>query len=403
MRTTLTKRLVATAAPRERPYELRDSTMKGLILRVQPSGHKAWIVEWARGKRRTLGAAMHLPLEQARAHALQAMSQALQDKLPDLANDTAPSVTLATFLDEHYDPWARLELRRGHSYASCIRAAFPAFLALPLTAIDTDLVEKWWRNCLTTPQKKTGKLVSKVTVSRNLSCLRSALSRAVEWKLLASNPLMGMRNKTVASRKIVRFLSDDEEVRLRRMLAHRDGFMIAARRSANLWREQRDRPLYPELPEDGFGDHLTPLVLLAMNTGLRRGELLSLDWADIDMENRMLLVRAENAKSGKQRFVPLNIEAHDVLIRWKRQRGGVGEVFGIADAKTSWTRLLEEAEIENFRFHDLRHHFASRLVRAGVDLNTVRELLGHADLKMTLRYAHLCQRTLASAVAKLAI
>jgi hypothetical protein len=77
MRINLTKRLVATAEPRERPYELRDLAMKGLILRVQPSGYKAWIVEWARGKRRTLGFAGHLSLDEARAQALKAMAQAL--------------------------------------------------------------------------------------------------------------------------------------------------------------------------------------------------------------------------------------------------------------------------------------------------------------------------------------
>lgn len=156
------------------------------------------------------------------------------------------------------------------------------------------------------------------------------------------------------------------------------------------------------MPEGAYADHLTPVVVLAMNTGLRKGELLALNWSDINLQARMLTVRPENAKSGKQRHVPLNIEAMTVLRTWASQVGDSGSVFGIASIKSSWGTLLTTAEVENFRFHDLRHHFASRLVMAGVDLNTVRELLGHADLTMTLRYAHLAPEHLAAAVEKLA-
>jgi site-specific recombinase XerD len=73
----------------------------------------------------------------------------------------------------------------------------------------------------------------------------------------------------------------------------------------------------------------------------------------------------------------------------------------LTDAKHSWETILKLAQIKNFRWHDMRHHFASRLVMAGVDLNTVRELLGHSDLKMTIRYAHLCPNIKAEAVSRL--
>lgn len=400
MRINLTKRLVETAEARDRPYEMRDLAMKGLILRVQPSGYKAWIVEWARGKRKTLGFAGHLSLDEARAQTLQAMAQALQRRLPEIAGRATESPTLRDFLDEHYEPWARDELRGGARYAERMRVTFPDFLDRPLSAIDLPSIDEWWRSRVHA-RGGQGRPVCKATASRDLACLRSALSRAVEWKLLETNPLLGLRNKTVASRKVVRYLSEAEERRLRSTLAHRDNYIAAARASANLWREERGKPTYPVIPVDGYGDHLTPIVLLAMNTGLRRNELLSLDWDDIDLEARMLTVRAANAKSGKERHVPLNAEALHVLTCWGSQRGRVGPTFEVGDIKTAWRNLLEAAEIANFRFHDLRHHFASRLVRAGVDLNTVRELLGHADLKMTLRYAHLAPEHLAAAVAKL--
>jgi hypothetical protein len=94
MRTQLTKRIVAAAQPQAKPYEMRDTLVRGLILRVQPSGHKAWIVTWAHGKRRTLGAVEHVSLEQARAHASQALAEAVQQRLPSLAKDKVVTITL---------------------------------------------------------------------------------------------------------------------------------------------------------------------------------------------------------------------------------------------------------------------------------------------------------------------
>lgn len=397
MRTALTKRIVATAQPRERPYELRDTLVRGLLLRVQPSGHKAWIVTWAHGKRRTLGSAGHLTLDQARAYASQAMAEVIQQGLPSIAKRERPRCTLAAFLDDHYEPWARAELRGGARYVERIQTVFAWVMDRQLSQIDATLIDRWWRGRVVGDGA-----VTKATATRDLACLRSALSKAVEWKLLERNPLLGLRQKSGEPRKVVRFLSADEETRLRRALTERDRQLAAARASGNRWRAQRNALLMPEIPAGGYGDHLTPVVLLAMNTGLRRGELLSLTWADVDLEARMLTIRAENAKSGRQRHVPLNTEAHAVLTQWRTQTGRVGRVFDVADVKTAWGGLLESACITGFRFHDLRHHFASKLVRAGVDLNTVRELLGHADITMTLRYSHLSPDGLAAAVAKLA-
>jgi integrase len=220
--------------------------------------------------------------------------------------------------------------------------------------------------------------------------------------VLSANPLVNLRVKAAQPRTVVRFLSAPEESRLRAALLHRESGRVAARGSANAWRHARKRPLFPELAAGTFGDHLAPVVLLAINTGLRRGELLALEWNDINLDARMLTVRRENAKSGKQRHVPLNVEAMNALTQWAAQGACSGSVFKVSSIKSAWCTLLTSAGIADFRFHDLRHHFASRLVMAGVDLNTVRELLGHADLSMTLRYAHLAPEHLAAAVERLA-
>ncbi|RYE68147.1 MAG: DUF4102 domain-containing protein, partial [Oxalobacteraceae bacterium] len=335
MRVQLTKRLLATAEPRERPYELRDTLMKGLLLRVQPSGHKSWIIEWTRGKRRTLGAFSHLTLEQARAHAAQATAEVIQRGLPSIAKaPIATTPNLDDFLTQRYEPWATVELRGAAQYIKCIRYAFAGLLDMPLSAIDVETIDAWWGKRVTTPTVRTGKPATKTTASRELDCLRSVVAKAVEWRVMERNPLADLRKRTVESRKVVRSLSPDEEARLRTALANRDRWMVEARASGNRWRVLRDEPLYPVLPEGSFGDHLSPVILLAMNTGLRRGELLSLRWSDVDLEAAMITVRAERAKNGRQRHVPLNVEAQQVLTRWAAQRGREGQLFDIVGVKT---------------------------------------------------------------------
>jgi integrase len=139
-----------------------------------------------------------------------------------------------------------------------------------------------------------------------------------------------------------------------------------------------------------------------MNTGLRRGELLKLRWCSIDFNHRLLTVDGPDAKSRQTRHVPLNEEAISVLRRWREQADGGQRVFDSSTGfKSAWTQLLKRAEITKFRWHDLRHHFASRLVQRGVPLNTVRELLGHSSVAMSLRYAHLAPDQRHEAVAKL--
>ncbi|MNR46070.1 site-specific tyrosine recombinase XerC [compost metagenome] len=100
----------------------------------------------------------------------------------------------------------------------------------------------------------------------------------------------------------------------------------------------------------------------------------------------------------------MNEEIFIVLEEWKKQTGETLYVFPnqeggrFEDVKSAWLKLLERAEVTGFRWHDMRHDFASRLVMAKQSLNTVRELLGHSDIKMTLRYAHLAPETKAAAV-----
>ena len=213
--------------------------------------------------------------------------------------------------------------------------------------------------------------------------------------------------KTDSNLKI-RFLSKSEETCLRHALDRREERLRVDRTNGNLWRESRGKRLMLDLNECYFADHLKPMVLLSINTGIRKGELFSLSWKNVDFDLKQITIEGTNAKSRKLRYVPLNSEALQTLINWKAQATCNTEYvfinqFGrrFADIKTAWKRLLQDADIHDFRWHDLRHHFASRLAMAGVDLNTIRELLGHSSYSMTLRYAHLSQGHKAKAVSHL--
>jgi integrase len=235
---------------------------------------------------------------------------------------------------------------------------------------------------------------------RDLFTLSSVLRRALKAGELTENPVRRVDKPRIDRRGKVRFLDQAEESRLRKALIDRDVEMQNLRTSGNTRRQHRHEELLPVLPH--FGDHLTPAVLLSMNTGLRRGEVLKTRWVCVDFNRRLLTVEGGTAKNRQTRHVPLNEEAVNVLRRWRDQSGNTGRVFDVTTGfKKSWGSVLLRARISKFRWHDLRHHFASRLVQQGVPLNTVRDLLGHGSVQMSLRYAHLAPDQRREAVAKL--
>lgn len=401
MRSVIGNSLIAKLKPADKPYEVRDIGLKGLLLRVQPSGVMAYYVEYARGKRIRLGRADAVTPAQARVAAKRILGDAYHGKDPTASRREARAHTFQSFIDETYAPWATGNLRTATGTIRRLKSSFPDLQNKKLAEITPWLIEKWRMRRLKSGTKPS-------TVNRDLADLKSSLTRAVAWGLLESHPLAGVKRSKVDGSPSVRFLSADEEERLRSALDVREDQLRHKRDSANVWRRERDYPLLPSLERLMFADHLKPMVLLSLNTGLRRGELFGLTWHDIDFEQANLTIHGGQAKSGRTRHIPLNAEAIEVFRCWRGQGiDPAGIVFPSKDGgpfnnvRRAWLGVLSKAKIVRFRWHDMRHTFASKLVMAGVDLNTVRELLGHADYQMTLRYAHLAPEHKAAAVARL--
>ena len=396
MRAIIGAKLLASKAaqPAAKPFEIYDSRLPGFTLRVQPSGVRSYYARLGRNRRVALGKVGQYKPDEARDRCEKVLGNVAHGRHPLHGLDGAEGLTLGQFITDTYAPWVRAHRpRTAQLTLDRVELHFGKWSSRPLTDISVADVENW-------RTKRINEGIEPSTVRRDLDTLASVLTRAMKLGHIPDNVVRKVERPRIDRTPKVRYLDKDEEQRLRTALAERDQEMRAARTSANAWRRARKHELLPALPH--YGDHLTPAVLLSMNTGMRRGELLSLHWSAVDFKGKQITIEGAIAKSQQTRHVPLNTEALEVLRQWKEQAPSEERVFPIDTGfKSAWAPLLVRAKITSFRWHDLRHHFASRLVQAGIPLNTVRELLGHGSLAMTLRYAHLAPDQKREAVARL--
>jgi len=401
----LTKRTLDGLKPRPGPYDLRDSELRGFLVRVERSGAKIFFLDYrTNGKRNRykLGVFPNLSVEGARELAriaagdlakgidLQARKRAEREQA-----ERDHAATLGAFL-ERYGEWEAVH-RRDHHAKRLQR--FPAeWLGKPLSDLNMWLLDGWRRNKLKKGRKPT-------TINRDIAALRSVLNKAVDWGVIDHSPLMRLKALRTDSIGRVRFLSKDEEKRLRAVLRERDQQMRERRARFNQWLAERRRPAEPPYPSP-YADHVEPLVLLLLNTGLRFGEGVQLKHRDVNLRERLLTVAGEGAKSHHTRVVPLNAEAVEILSALRGEPdalvfpGDGGARLG--SIKKAWRAVLKSAAIDGFRVHDLRHSFASRVKRGGADLYVLQRLLGHSSPLMTQRYAHLQPDDLRAAVERIA-
>jgi integrase len=393
--------LVKQLRPAAKPFEVRDTRVKGFLLRVQPSGAMTYYAEYGRGRRISLGRSEVILPDKARERARDILAGAQFGEDPMEERRLAKAHTLGSFIDEVYEPWAAANIRTAAATVARLKASFAEHLDKKLGDLTPWIVEKWRAGRIKDGAKAA-------TANRDLDDLKSSLTKAAAWGLIDANPIAGVKRSKIDAARSARFMSADEEARLRRALDDREERVRRERDSANAWRAERQYELLPDLRAGAFADYLKPLALVSLHTGMRRGELFALTWQSVDLAAGRITVHGATAKSGTTRHVPLNSEALAVLRGWHDQAAdNAGLVFPGKDGaafnnvRRSWEGVLRAARITRFRWHDMRHTFASNLVMAGVDLNTVRELLGHSDYKMTQRYAHLAPEHKAAAVENL--
>ncbi|GLH49976.1 site-specific integrase [Pseudomonas lactis] len=400
MKEKLTAKLLGSLQVTGNEYEVHDTTVGGLFVRVTAAGAKSYVVSWARGRKKTLGRVGILTLDQARTEATQYLAEARTHGEPLAVTQGRRGATLPSlrdFIEDTYMPWFKTHHKGHEKTQHTLNNNFDPIMSQRLDAItgrDLEQLRTGWMQAGNKPS----------TVNRKMGSISGVFSRAVEWEYIDTHPLAKLKQLKVDSKGVIRYLAADETKRLRDALDARQDEMRGERESANTWRTDRHREPMPSLLELPFTDHLKPMVLVSLNTGMRRGELFDLKWSAVNFDTKTITVAGATTKTSDTRHIPMNKETFGVLEAWKKQVSKSPYVFPgqgggrFEDVKSAWLRLLERAQIDGFRWHDMRHDFASRLVMAGVPLNTVRDLLGHADIKMTLRYAHLAPGTKAAAV-----
>ncbi len=272
------------------------------------------------------------------------------------------SMVMFKELAKEYQEWTK----RQRSYETkkyFIKQLEDAFGNIPLRNFTTRLLEQYQTDKLQENKKPA-------TVNRLLACVKHMFTKAMDWEMVEEYAWKKVRKVKLLeeNNKRLRFLSQEE---------------------CRLLIDQCDV-------------HLRPIVVTALNTGMRKGEILGLKWDNVDLVHRLILL--QDTKNGERRELPINDTLMTNLKGLPRILGGQYVFYDphthkpYQDVKRSFNTAYKKVGIKDFHFHDLRHTFASHLVMAGVDLTTVKELLGHKSLAMTLRYAHLAPEHKARAV-----
>ncbi len=365
-RKKLSKRTVDAEPINGKDRKIFDALLPGFHLRVKPSGMKSFAIQYrTRGGRQrslTIGRYGILTVEEARQEARQLLAQVARGEDPSQQRHTQRhAISMQTLWEEYLEKHARP--KKAPRSVEEDEAIWRLWLCKAIGSVRVNQLER----------KDVERLHAAMChvparANRLLALLSKMMNLAAQWGYCDRNPVTGIPKYREVGRE--RFLSPAERERLARALG-----------------EETDRGA-------------ATIVWLAMLTGARRGEALKARWEQFHLDGHapLWIIPAFNTKQRRVNRKPLSAQAVMLLLEWQRNRplSPAGWVFPgkdpmqpRADIKRPWSRIRNAARLEDFRFHDLRHDFASMAIGDGWSLSMIGKYLGHASPQTTQRYAHL--------------
>jgi integrase len=345
-----------------------DDALPGFGLRVTKTGSKAFVLNYSinrRERRLTIGRypAWSAAAAREEAKSLRRLIDQGEDPLEERnQRKTAPTV------DDLWKEYERIHLPTlSHRSQIDQRGMWVRYILPPLKRVPVQELTSKQIDALHAGISEVGA----IRANRVLEVLRKALNLAIRWDWIEKNPADGFRRNQEHARE--KYLTSEEYGRVFSAL--------------------------DQMPNQLAADAIRLLIL----TGARRGEVLSLEWSDLDLDGGIWNRPAHKSKDRKKKRIPLSNEAI-VLLQSMFEKSGGAYLFPTSkgthmpDINKPWAWLKNETGLRDLRIHDLRHSFASVLISSGETLETIGKLLGHSQHQTTLRYAHLMDDPLRIAV-----
>lgn len=296
----------------------------------------------------------------------------------NIKDNEAKKHTLADLIDRYIQdilPERRLDQKKIKMQLTWWKENIGAYL---LSEVTPSLIAEYRDKLFKEPIKSESGHRSASTVRKYMCSLSIALTKAInEWEWLDTNPMAKVEKKKVGKGR-VRFLSSKEQTNLL------------------------------EICKNSPNKYLYLLVVIALSTGARHGEIIGLTWNDVNLDAETPMFYFMDTKNGENRAVPITGLALELINDYSKIRNINSNLVFVSpdgkkvmDLRWFWEKALKDSKLENFRFHDLRHTAASNLAMNGASLLEIAEILGHKTMAMVQRYAHLTKKHTASVLTSM--